>query len=168
MTDERQRAFVALGSNLGDRAAYLRAARQGLAALPDTALIAASRIYETAPQDRVDQPLFLNQVVCLETAMTPAELLAECQVIEWQAGRERLERFAPRTLDVDILLFQDAQSDDPVLTLPHPRLWQRAFVLVPLAEIWPLAMGMPDVDVPALAQDLASRQAVELFAEAED
>ena len=168
MTDERQRAFVALGSNLGDRAAYLRAARQGLAALPDTALIAASRIYETAPQDRLDQPAFLNQVVCLETALTPAQLFAECQEIERQAGRERLQRFAPRTLDVDILLFQDAQSDDPALTLPHPRLWQRAFVLVPLAEIWPLAMGMPDVDVPALAQDLASRQAVELFAEAED
>jgi len=168
MTDERQRAFVALGSNLGDRAAYLRAARQGLAALPDTALIAASRIYETAPQDRLDQPAFLNQVVCLETALTSAQLLAECQQIERQSGRERLQRFAPRTLDVDILLFQDAQSDDPALTLPHPRLWQRAFVLVPLAEIWPLAMGMPDVDVPALAQDLASRQAVELFAEAED
>ena len=168
MTDERRRVFVALGSNLGDRAAYLHAARQGLAALPDTALIAASRIYETAPQDRLDQPAFLNQVVCLETALTPAQLLAECQEIEGQASRERLQRFAPRTLDVDILLFQDAQSDDPVLTLPHPRLWQRAFVLVPLAEIWPLAMGMPDVDVPALAQDLASRQAVELFAEAED
>lgn len=168
MTDERRRVFVALGSNLGDRAAYLSAARQGLAALPDTALIAASRVYETAPQDRLDQPAFLNQVVCLETALTPAQLLAECQGIERQLGRERLQRFAPRTLDVDILLFQDAQSDDPVLTLPHPRLWQRAFVLVPLAEIWPLAMGMPDVDVPALAQDLASRQAVELFAEAED
>jgi 2-amino-4-hydroxy-6-hydroxymethyldihydropteridine diphosphokinase len=168
MTDERQRVFVALGSNLGDRATYLRAARQGLAALPDTALIAASRIYETAAQDLLGQPLFLNQVVCLETALTPAQLLAECQTIEQQARRERLARFAPRTLDVDILLFQDAQSDDPVLTLPHPRLWQRAFVLVPLAEIWPLALGMPDVDVPALARDLASRQAVELFAEAED
>ena len=168
MTGERRRAFVALGSNLGDRAAYLRAAKQGLAALPDTALIAASSIYETAPQNLLDQPLFLNQVACIETVLTPMQLLLECQTIERQAGRERSARFAPRTLDVDILLFQDAQSDDPVLTLPHPRLWQRAFVLVPLAEIWSFAVGMPDIDVPALAQDMAGRQAVELFAEAED
>jgi 2-amino-4-hydroxy-6-hydroxymethyldihydropteridine diphosphokinase len=163
-----QRAFVSLGSNLGDRVAYLRAARQDLAALPRCTLIAASRIYETAPQDVTDQPAFLNQVVCLATELSPRELLAACQTLEEAAGRERTVRFGPRTLDIDILLFQDAQSDDPALTLPHPRLWQRAFVLAPLAEIWSLAQGMPDVDVPALARTLAGRQAVALFAESEE
>jgi 2-amino-4-hydroxy-6-hydroxymethyldihydropteridine diphosphokinase len=168
MTLGRQRAFVSLGSNLGDRSGFLRHARQGLAVLPATTILAASRIYETAAQDLPDQPPFLNQVLCLETGMTPVQLLSECQLLEQQAGRQRLVRFGPRTLDVDILLFQNAQSDDPALTLPHPRLWQRAFVLVPLAEIWSLAVGMPDVDVPALAQQLAGRQAVAPFAEAEE
>ncbi len=168
MNDERRRPFVSLGSNLGDRAAYLRAARDGLAALPRSVLLAASRVYETAPQDLADQPAFLNQVVCLETGLAPTELLVGCQALEKAAGRERRARFGPRTLDVDILLFQDARSDDPALTLPHPRLWQRAFVLAPLAEIWSLARGMPDVDVPALARTLAGRQAVTVFAESEE
>ncbi|MGO8683764.1 MAG: 2-amino-4-hydroxy-6-hydroxymethyldihydropteridine diphosphokinase [Thermoleophilia bacterium] len=168
MTPGRHRAFVSLGSNLGDRSEFLRVARQGLAAVPVTAILAASHIYETAAQDLPDQPPFLNQVLGLETGLTPAQLFSECQALEQQAGRQRLVRFGPRTLDVDILLFQNAQSDDPALTLPHPRLWQRAFVLVPLAEIWPLAVGMPEVDVPALARQLADRQAVEPFAEAEE
>lgn len=168
MTTGRKRAFVSLGSNLGDRAGYLRAARGGLAALADTSMLAASRIYETAPQDVGDQPPFLNQVVCLETGLTPARLLAAGQELERKARRERSVRFGPRTLDVDILLFQDTRSDDPALTLPHPRLWQRAFVMVPLAEVWSLAAGMPPVDVPALARELASSQAVALFADAEE
>jgi 2-amino-4-hydroxy-6-hydroxymethyldihydropteridine diphosphokinase len=168
MTAGRKRAFVSLGSNLGDRAGHLRAAREGLSALPDTALLATSRTYETAPQDVADQPAFLNQVVCLETALTPAQLLAAGQELERQARREWTVRFGPRTLDVDILLFQDMRSDDPALTLPHPRLWQRAFVVVPLAELWTLAAGMPPVDVPALARELAGSQAVALFADAEE
>ncbi len=138
----------------------LAAAREALAALPATSLVAASGLYETAPQDLEDQPDFLNQVVCLDTGLQPRDLLSECQRIESEHGRTRTLRFGPRTLDIDILLIQDVESDDPVLTLPHPRLVQRAFVLVPLAEVWGLARGMPRFDIPALARAAARDQAV--------
>ena len=157
--DHRSRVFVSLGSNLGDRPGSLAAAREALAALPATAVMAASRIYETAPQDDESQPEFLNQVVCLETGLLPRDLLAECQRIENEHGRERGLRFGPRTLDVDILLFQDVESEEPELMLPHPRMLRRAFVLVPLAEIWGSARGMPDLPIAALAQTAAQDQA---------
>jgi 2-amino-4-hydroxy-6-hydroxymethyldihydropteridine diphosphokinase len=158
-----QRAFVSLGSNLGERAEYLRAAREALSALPATCVVAASRVYETAPQDREDQGVFLNQVVCLETGLQPRDLLYECQRIEREHGRVRSLRFGPRTLDIDILLFQDAESDDPELTLPHPRMVKRAFVLVPLADVWEHARGMPDLDVATLARACARDQQVRLY-----
>jgi 2-amino-4-hydroxy-6-hydroxymethyldihydropteridine diphosphokinase len=158
---------VSLGSNLGDRAGYLRAAREALSALPATALVAASRVYETAPQERGDQDAFLNQVVCLETCLQPLDLLYECQRIEREHGRVRALRFGPRTLDIDILLFQGIESDDPELTLPHPRMMQRAFVLAPLAEIWGWARDMPDLDVDGLAPALARDQAVRPYDGAE-
>jgi 2-amino-4-hydroxy-6-hydroxymethyldihydropteridine diphosphokinase len=123
-------------------------------------VVAASRVYETAPQGLEDQPAFLNQVLCLETGLAPGELLAACLAIEGAVGRERRERFGPRTVDVDILLFEDVTSDDPELTLPHPRMWQRAFVLAPLAEIWSHRRGMPMVDVAALAATLAETQQI--------
>jgi len=157
--DQRSRVFVSLGSNLGDRLGSLTAAREALAALPATAVVAASRIYETAPQDDESQPEFLNQVLCLETGLLPRDLLAECQRIENEHGRERGLRFGPRTLDVDILLFQDVESEEPELMLPHPRMLRRAFVLVPLAEIWGSARGMPDLPVAALARAAAQDQA---------
>ena len=113
--------------------------------MPATAVVAASRIYETAPQGHERQPEFLNQVVCLETGLLPHDLLAECQRIENEHGRERGLRFGPRTLDIDILLYQDVESEEPELMLPHPRMLRRAFVLVPLAEIWSCARGMPDL-----------------------
>lgn len=158
-----RRAFLSLGANLGDRAASLRAAREALAALPATRLIAASPVYETAPQDLEDQPSFLNQVVGLETELEPLELLSGCQAIERSAGPVREVRFGPRTLDVDILLMEGVESDDPQLTLPHPRLWRRAFVLVPLADLWTLARELTTVDVPALATELRREQAVEPY-----
>jgi 2-amino-4-hydroxy-6-hydroxymethyldihydropteridine diphosphokinase len=111
--------------------------------------------------------VFLNQVVCVETVLPPSTLLAAAQSTEAAEGRERRVRFGPRTLDVDILLIEDHQSDDPALTVPHPRMWQRAFVLVPLAEVWSLARGMPAEDVPALARDLAAQQPVAVFGGAE-
>ncbi len=154
---------MSLGSNLGDRTGYLEAAREALAALPATVLVAASRIYETAPQDVPDQDAFLNQVICLETALQPLDLLRECQRIEREHGRVRELRFGPRTLDIDILLFQDAASDDPELTLPHPRMVKRAFVLVPLAEVWEYAQGMPDMDVAGLGRATARTQQVRLY-----
>ncbi len=158
-----RRVFVSLGSNLGERAAALRAALAALAAVPATTVLAASRIYETEPQDLPDQPPFLNQVACLETGLRPLELLGHAQRIEAAAGRMRDVRFGPRTLDVDILLFQGVEGEAQELTLPHPRLWQRAFVLVPLAELWTLARDMPQVDVPRLAAELAESQAVTLY-----
>jgi len=167
MTALPRRAFLSLGSNLGDREAALRGARRALAALPGTRLAATSRVFETAPQDFVEQPAFLNQVVCLETSLEPHELLSAAQAAETASGRRRGARFGPRTLDVDILLMEGVESADPSVTLPHPRMWQRAFVLVPLAELWSLARGMPAVDVPALAADLARRQAVAVYRGAE-
>lgn len=163
MSAAPRRAFLALGSNLGDREALLAQARDALAALPGTTLLAASAVYETAPQDREDQPPFLNQVVALETALEPRDLLAACQRIENEHGRRREVRFGPRTLDVDILLLEGMESDDPLLTLPHPRMWRRAFVLVPLAEVWSWARGMPAVDVPALGEGLAREQPVRRY-----
>ena len=158
-----RRAFVSLGSNLGDRAGYLRAAREALSALPGTRVAAVSRVYETAPQDLEDQDAFLNQVVCLDTGLQPLDLLFECQRIEREHGRVRTLRFGPRTLDIDILLFQDEESDDPELTLPHPRMVKRAFVLVPLAEVWGYARGMPDMDVAGLGEASAREQQVRLY-----
>ncbi|HJW75204.1 MAG TPA: 2-amino-4-hydroxy-6-hydroxymethyldihydropteridine diphosphokinase, partial [Thermoleophilia bacterium] len=131
--------------------------------LPQTRLLAASAVYETAPQDLEDQPAFLNQVVCLETELEPGELLRCCQGVEQRAGRVREVRFGPRTLDVDILLVEGVESDDPQLTLPHPRMWHRAFVLVPLADLWDLARDVATVDVPSLAATLRREQAVELY-----
>ncbi len=158
-----KRAFVSLGSNRGDRAGYLAAAREALSALPGTVVVAASRLYETAPQDLEGQDAFLNQVLCLETGLQPLDLLHECQRIEREHGRTRELRFGPRTLDIDILLFQDAESDDPELTLPHPRMVKRAFVLVPLAEVWDHARGMTDLDVDALGRETSRVQQVRLY-----
>jgi 2-amino-4-hydroxy-6-hydroxymethyldihydropteridine diphosphokinase len=160
---EPRRAFVALGSNLGDRVAYLARARDALTALPGTSVLATSRVYETAPQDVTDQPPFLNQVVCLETGLAPLELLRACQAIEDANGRVRERRYGPRTIDVDILLFQGVESDDPELTLPHPRMMQRAFVMAPLAEVWGWARDMPELDADGLATALAHDQAVRPF-----
>jgi 2-amino-4-hydroxy-6-hydroxymethyldihydropteridine diphosphokinase len=164
----RRRAFLSLGANLGDREASLRAATAELGAAPETELVAVSPVYETAPQDLADQPAFLNQVVCVDTGLSPHALLTECQAIEERLGRRRTVRFGPRSIDVDILLYEGVQSDDAELTLPHPRMWQRAFVLVPLARLWSLARGMPVADVEGLAAGLAVTQPVELFSAAEE
>jgi 2-amino-4-hydroxy-6-hydroxymethyldihydropteridine diphosphokinase len=158
--DHRSRVFISLGSNVGDRLRSLAAAREALAALPATAVVATSRIYETAPQGHESQPEFLNQALCLATGLLPHDLLAECQRIENEHGRERGLRFGPRTLDIDILLYQDVESEEPELMLPHPRMLRRAFVLAPLAEIWSCARGMPDLHITALAQATARDQAV--------
>jgi 2-amino-4-hydroxy-6-hydroxymethyldihydropteridine diphosphokinase len=125
-------AFVALGSNLGDRPANLRQGRQALAALPDTRLVAASRIEETAPLGPPGQGPYLNQMVLLRTGISSHDLLAACQAIERDAGRVRGARWAPRTLDLDIVRYGDQRMTDPDLTLPHPELdrrdfWQREF-----------------------------------------
>ena len=136
------RAFLGLGSNLGDRWAHLRA---GVAGVPD--LAGTSPVYETAPVGGPPgQGPFLNAVVELDTDLGPRQLLEVCRGLEQAAGRDRAERFGPRTLDVDVLLVGDLVVDEPDLTVPHPRMWERAFVLVPLADLAPDLVPHPPRD----------------------
>ena len=129
-----RRAFVALGANLGDAAATLASACKALAGLPGTQLRARSSLYRSAPVE-ASGPDFLNGVVELSTTLDAPALLGALQAIEQRHGRVRGERNAPRTLDLDLLLYGDETIDTPTLTVPHPRLHERAFVLVPLAEL---------------------------------
>lgn len=129
-------AYIGLGANLGDAPAALRAAVQALAALPGTQVLQCSALYRSAPVDATG-PDYHNAVAAVRTTLAPHDLLAALQAIEAAAGRERPYRNAPRTLDLDILLFGDLALDTPTLTVPHPRLRERAFVLRPLAEIAP-------------------------------
>jgi 2-amino-4-hydroxy-6-hydroxymethyldihydropteridine diphosphokinase len=133
----RERVYVALGSNLGDRSAHLQYARQALAALPGTALIATSSVEETAPLAGMDQPPYLNQMVLLETELTPRALLEAGQAMERRAGRVRTARWGPRTLDVDIVRFGERHLAEPDLIIPHPELPHRAFWRRELAELQP-------------------------------
>ncbi len=128
------RAYLALGSNLGDRAKTLDGARAMLEA-PDLRIVAASRVYESAPWGVVDQPRFLNQVIEVETTLSPRELLQRCHEIEARLGRLRSTRWGPRTIDMDILLYGSVRISEPDLVIPHPQLPHRAFALVPLAEL---------------------------------
>jgi len=120
---------------LGDRAAHLAYARARLGALPGTHLVAASQIEETEPLGPVAQPPYLNQMVLLETRLEPAELLAHCRTIESERGRERRERWGPRTLDLDIVRFGDKTVRQPDLTIPHPELPNRDFWQREIAEL---------------------------------
>ncbi|UGB39236.1 2-amino-4-hydroxy-6-hydroxymethyldihydropteridine diphosphokinase [Frateuria soli] len=132
------RAFVALGGNLGDVPETLRRALDALAALPRTRLVAHSRFYRTPPWGLREQPPFINAAAELETTLTPHQLLAAMLQIERDAGRVRAgERWGPRTLDLDILHMDGEARYDKRLTLPHPRIAERAFVLLPLAELAP-------------------------------
>jgi 2-amino-4-hydroxy-6-hydroxymethyldihydropteridine diphosphokinase len=126
---------VALGSNLGDRDAHLRAAREALALLPETSLTAASAIEETFPLGGMDQPPYLNQMVRLETGLEPRALLLALQAIETREGRERKERWGPRTLDLDIVRFGNRRVNERDLIIPHPELPHRDFWQRELAEI---------------------------------
>jgi 2-amino-4-hydroxy-6-hydroxymethyldihydropteridine diphosphokinase len=130
----RQRAYIGLGANLGDPAAALDDAITRLAAIPHTVIAARSSLYRSAPIDATG-PEFVNAVVALDTALAPHDLLAHLQLIEQAHGRARPYRNAPRTLDLDLLLYGEQTIDTPDLTVPHPRLHERAFVLRPLAEI---------------------------------
>jgi 2-amino-4-hydroxy-6-hydroxymethyldihydropteridine diphosphokinase len=135
MVAAAERAYVALGSNLGDRAGHLAAAREALAKLPDTEVVAASAVEETAPLAGMTQPPYLNQMVLLETRLTPRELLEACQAIERARGRVRGERWGPRTLDVDIVRYGRRRVTEPDLIIPHPELPNRDFWLRELAEL---------------------------------
>ena len=135
MVSRQATAYVGLGANLGDRAATIRRAIERLRELG--AVEAVSPLYETDPVGYADQPAFLNAVARLRTVVPPDDLLTGLLRIESEAGRVRSFRYAPRTLDLDLLLYEDAIRDGPALTLPHPRLHERAFVLVPLHDLAP-------------------------------
>lgn len=128
--------YVALGANLGDAASAVREAMDAIGLLPETQLTRRSSLYRTAPVDAAG-PDYVNAVVEISTTLTAPVLLQRLQQLERDAGRERPYRNAPRTLDLDLLLYGDASLQSPALTLPHPRMAERAFVLVPLAEIAP-------------------------------
>jgi 2-amino-4-hydroxy-6-hydroxymethyldihydropteridine diphosphokinase len=127
-------AFLGIGSNLGDRLANLQAAVDLLGATPGVRVVRSSRVYETAPVGPA-QPDFLNIVVDIETSLDPGQLLAAAAAVERALHRVRGERWGPRTIDVDILTFDERTIDAPDLTVPHPRMHERAFVLVPLLEL---------------------------------
>ncbi|WP_459861596.1 2-amino-4-hydroxy-6-hydroxymethyldihydropteridine diphosphokinase [Desulfuromonas carbonis] len=129
-------AYLGLGANLGAAVATLAAARDLLAALPQSRLVAASALYRTAPVGGpAGQPDYFNAVLALATALEPTLLLEHALAIEGHFGRRRLQRWGPRTLDIDLLLFGERLLDLPGLQLPHPRLHQRRFVLEPLCEL---------------------------------
>jgi 2-amino-4-hydroxy-6-hydroxymethyldihydropteridine diphosphokinase len=151
-------AAVGLGANLGDATATLHDALAVLARLPGSTLLRASRLYRTPAWGRTDQPDFINAVALVETGLAARDLLDALLAIERGFGRVRLdgERWGPRTLDLDLLLFGDALVDEPGLRVPHPHLHERAFVLLPLAEIAP-ELRIPGLgSVAALASGMAA------------
>ncbi len=160
---ERTRAFVALGANIGEPVQHLRAAVVDLDALPGTTVVARSSLYRSAPVGLVDQPDFINAVVSVDTTLAPLELLQALLAIEARHGRVRSVPNAPRTLDLDLLLHGHAVMATQALTLPHPRMHERAFVLLPLLEI------APDVVLPGLgpAQDFLPAVASQEIARSE-
>lgn len=137
MAGRTRQAFIGVGANLGDRWATICGAQAALARAPGIVTVGPSAVYETAPVGVRDQPEFLNLVLGIETTLTPEELLAVLHTLEKAAGRrrEREVRWGPRPLDLDLLLYEGETRAGPELILPHPRMWERAFVTVPLREL---------------------------------
>lgn len=156
-------AFIALGANLADPAHQIRAALESLSRLPDSRLLRASSLYRTAPVGVAGQPDFINAVALVETTLTPHELLAGLFAIEAEFGRRRDYRNAPRTLDLDLLLYDELVLDGTELQLPHPRMHLRAFVLAPLLEIAP-ACVIPGRGTAAAWRPAVSMQPIEKLA----
>lgn len=153
-------AYVGIGANLDEPAARVRRAFVALDALPGSRVVKRSSLYRSEPQGYRAQPDFVNGVAELHTTLAPRQLLGALQTLEAQAGRERSFRNAPRTLDLDLLLYGDERIDDPMLTVPHPRMHERAFVLVPLLEIAPRA-AIPGVGPARACLGRVRDQAVE-------
>jgi len=158
-------AFIGLGSNLEDPRSQLQRAFAELDRLPETRLVAHSSLYRSAPLGYPDQPEFVNAVAKVATALTPQALLQALLQIEHEHGRERTFRNAPRTLDLDVLLYDDTQLHEHGLTLPHPQMHLRAFVLQPLLEIAPDA-AIPGMGPARQALQNCSDQVLEKLADA--
>jgi 2-amino-4-hydroxy-6-hydroxymethyldihydropteridine diphosphokinase len=131
----KRRVFIGLGSNIGPKRQNIKNAGEKIAALEGVEIINESSLYNTSPWGKTDQQDFINQVVELETNLSPWKLLNELQQIEIKMGRQRLEKWGPRTIDLDILLYGDEIIESEELTIPHPYIGKRLFVLVPLEEI---------------------------------
>lgn len=143
------KAYIALGTNIEPREDYLEKATQLLQSNPTISLLQKSSIYETVPVGYKDQADFLNMVLEIQTSFSSEELLTVCQEIEQELGRKRIIRFGPRTIDLDILLFNQENKKTERLTIPHPRMHERGFVLVPLHEI------APTLDIPFFKKTVA-------------
>lgn len=144
------RAFLGLGSNLGDRLANLQHGADLLAAAHGIELVASSRVYETDPVGGIEQPDFLNAVLEISTDLVASDLLARCVEVEAELGRTREIHWGPRTLDVDLLIYDEAEIVQPDLIVPHPRMHERSFVMMPLLELEPDPMlpgGIRPADV---------------------
>jgi len=156
-------AYIGVGSNLGDSRARVRAAFDALAAMPRTRLLSRSRLYRTRPFGPVQQGDFINAAAGLETQMSARELLAAIRGIEAAAGRVRDQRWGPRTLDLDLLVYGTERIDSPELTLPHPGIAERGFVLAPLTDIAP-ELAVPGVGrVDELSRALADDGIAEII-----
>jgi 2-amino-4-hydroxy-6-hydroxymethyldihydropteridine diphosphokinase len=132
-------SVLSLGSNIGDRLDILQGAVNAIAGIPGVLITAVSPVYETAPVGGPEQPDYLNAVLRIRTTLAPRDLLAELNAVEAAFDRVRLVRWGPRTLDIDIITYEGERSDDPELTLPHPRAHERAFVLAPWHDADPAA-----------------------------
>lgn len=134
-SEPRHEAYIGIGSNLGDREAYLQEAVYELGRHPDVEVVRVSAVYETEPVGYADQGPFLNMVAVVRTNLSPTSLHLHMKQIEDQLGRVRTIRNGPRTIDLDLLLMDGVALDTPDLTVPHPRMWERAFVLIPLVDV---------------------------------
>ena len=146
--------YIGLGSNLGDRSAQLDRALALLAAQPGLRLLRVSRHYETAPWGVPDQPSFRNAVAELETSLEPGDLLTVLKSVERQLGRQPRRRWGEREIDLDLLLYGDRRVSEPDLEVPHPRMWERLFVLEPLAELRPDLRAPDGQSIQTVVQDL--------------
>ena len=158
------RAYVALGSNLDDPVAQVRTGAQALGKLPGTRLVCCSSLYRTAPVGVIDQPDFINAVCEADTSLPPGALMQALLDIEHAHGRQRDIPGGPRTLDLDLLLYGELACHEPGLTLPHPRLHERAFVLYPLSEIAP-GLSIPGRGPVEILRAGCAGQAIERLAE---
>jgi len=134
------KACIGLGSNMGEREANIRQALEQIEKMPETAILIGSSLYDTEPVGVADQPNFLNGVVMVQTELPPRQLLWNLMLIERRLGRVRTQRWGPRTIDLDLLLYGDLVIDEPDLQVPHPLMAQRSFVMVPLVEVDPLLL----------------------------
>lgn len=164
METQSYKAFLSLGSNLGDRQTNLRLSIELLERF-DLKIIKLSSIYETAAWGLTDQPAFLNQVIEVETEFLPGSLLMLCQEVEAQMGRQRVKKWGPRNIDVDILIYEDEIMDEDDLMIPHPFMHERRFILVPFCEIAPdLEHPVYDKTIKTLLKDCEDKLEVKKIA----